>query len=156
MRIGELARKAEVNIQTVRFYERLKILPAPPRTAAGYRSYAERDLENVRFIKRSQELGFTLAEIRQLLRLHSAVAALPAASQQGAGRRRPAELRNIAELARVRLQHIEQKLGLLRGMRMQLLSMIEELESASYLRCPAGPKASAAGSKASRRPGLSV
>ena len=74
MRIGELARKAGVNIQTIRFYERKRILPAPARTSGGYRLYSESDVVNVNFIRQSQELGFTLAEIRQLLQLHRSAA----------------------------------------------------------------------------------
>ncbi|HTA84899.1 MAG TPA: MerR family transcriptional regulator, partial [Silvibacterium sp.] len=57
---------AEVNIQTVRFYEREGRLRAPVRTASGYRSYAESDLEQLHFIRLCQELSFTLHEIQQL------------------------------------------------------------------------------------------
>src|SRR5271165_6959995 len=60
MRIGELAERAEVNIQTLRFYEREGLIPPPERTASGYRSYALSDLERVRFIRICQGLGFTL------------------------------------------------------------------------------------------------
>jgi DNA-binding transcriptional MerR regulator len=74
MRIGELAARAEVNIQTLRFYEREGLLRLPERTAAGYRSYAESDLERVRFIRVCQGLGFTLREIYQLLELHRELA----------------------------------------------------------------------------------
>jgi MerR family copper efflux transcriptional regulator len=59
MRIGELAAKAEVNIQTLHFYEREGLLLPPVRTTSGYRSYAERDLERFRFIRLCQGLGFT-------------------------------------------------------------------------------------------------
>lgn len=69
MTIGELARRAQVNIQTVRYYERRGLLPAPHRTPAGYRQYAEAALDRLRFIRRGQELGFTLTEIAELLAL---------------------------------------------------------------------------------------
>ena len=75
MLIGELARRASVNIQTIRFYEREGLLPAPSRNNSGYRRYEASDLERVTFIKRNQELGFTLDEIKQLLDLHRVVAA---------------------------------------------------------------------------------
>lgn len=71
MRIGELAARAEVNIQTVRFDEREGLLRAPIRTASGYRSYAESDLERLHFVRLCQGLGFTLREIQQLIHLHS-------------------------------------------------------------------------------------
>ena len=69
MRTGELAANAGVNIQTVRFYERRGILPRPGRTAGGYREYSTEAVRLIRFIKRAQELGFTLAEVEDLLRL---------------------------------------------------------------------------------------
>src|SRR5215469_612783 len=62
MRTGELARKAGVNLQTIRFYEREGLLPEPARNVSGYRSYQTSDLDRVIFIRRNQELGFTLAE----------------------------------------------------------------------------------------------
>jgi Hg(II)-responsive transcriptional regulator len=69
MRIGELAKRAGVNIQTVRYYERRGLLHDPRRHADGYREYTETTLERLRFIKRAQELGFTLSEIGELLAL---------------------------------------------------------------------------------------
>jgi Hg(II)-responsive transcriptional regulator len=69
MRIGELAKRAGVNIQTVRYYERRGLLHDPRRRADGYREYTEATLERLRFIKRAQELGFTLSEIGELLAL---------------------------------------------------------------------------------------
>lgn len=67
--IGELSRRASVNIETIRYYERVGLLPAPPRTEGGHRSYAEDHLKRLIFIRRSRELGFTLDEIRNLLGL---------------------------------------------------------------------------------------
>jgi DNA-binding transcriptional MerR regulator len=61
VRIGELATQAQVNIQTLRFYERKALLRAPLRSASGYRSYELSDLEQVRFIRNCQGLGFTAA-----------------------------------------------------------------------------------------------
>jgi Hg(II)-responsive transcriptional regulator len=67
--IGQLARRARVRLDTVRYYERRGLLPPPPRTAAGYRQYAPDTVRRVAFIKRAQTLGFTLDEIEQLLAL---------------------------------------------------------------------------------------
>lgn len=69
MRIGALARLGGVNIQTVRYYERRGLLDDPRGRAAGYREYTENTLERLRFIRRAQELGFTLAQIGELLEL---------------------------------------------------------------------------------------
>jgi MerR family mercuric resistance operon transcriptional regulator len=66
--IGELSRLTGVNIETIRYYERIKMLPAPPRTTSGRRVYGPSDLRVVAFIRRSRELGFSLGEIRTLLR----------------------------------------------------------------------------------------
>jgi MerR family mercuric resistance operon transcriptional regulator len=69
MTIGQLAREAGVNVQTVRYYERRRLLPAPARRASGYRAFDAAALARLRFIRRAQELGFTLAEIAELLEL---------------------------------------------------------------------------------------
>jgi MerR family transcriptional regulator, copper efflux regulator len=71
MKIGELAERAGVNVQTVRYYERRDLLPEPERTASGYREYDEADLRRLHFILRAKELGFTLTEIRDLLDLRA-------------------------------------------------------------------------------------
>lgn len=69
MRIGELAAAAAVNVQTLRYYERLGLLPQPARRSSGYRVYDPESVRRVRFIKRAQDLGFTLGEIADLLAL---------------------------------------------------------------------------------------
>ena len=130
MRIGQLAAKAAVNIQTIRFYERKGLLQSPPRSAAGYRCYSESDMETLCFIRRSQELGFTLHEISQLLPLHRSIARL--ASSKG---RMPREMRAMAAVARTRLDQVELKLSLLNTMRTQLLTFITQLETVAPIRC---------------------
>lgn len=67
--IGKLANGAQVNRETIRYYERRGLIPKPPRRASGYRQYSREDVERVRFIKRAQELGFSLKEISELLAL---------------------------------------------------------------------------------------
>lgn len=66
---GQLARTAQVNVETVRYYERRELLPEPPRRQSGYRQYTQKDVARIRFIKRAQKLGFTLEEISELLAL---------------------------------------------------------------------------------------
>ncbi|OJU08817.1 MAG: Hg(II)-responsive transcriptional regulator [Clostridiales bacterium 43-6] len=65
--ISEVAKKSNVNIETVRYYERRGLIPEPPRTESGYRVFSLEIVERIKFIKRSQELGFTLDEIEKLL-----------------------------------------------------------------------------------------
>jgi MerR family transcriptional regulator, mercuric resistance operon regulatory protein len=67
--IGRLSERTGVNIETIRYYEKIKMLPAPPRTAAGRRIYGEVETRTLAFICRARELGFGLAEIRALLGL---------------------------------------------------------------------------------------
>ena len=66
-RIGEVATRAGVSVDAVRYYERLKLLPLARRTSGGFRAFGVESVERVQFIKQAQELGLTLAEIRGLL-----------------------------------------------------------------------------------------
>jgi MerR family mercuric resistance operon transcriptional regulator len=131
MKIGELAAKAGVNIQSVRFYERQRILREPVRTAAGYRIYSNNDVDNICFIKQCQDLGFTLKEIQPLLSLHRAAARLTAS-----GVRRPTEFRDIAQLTRVKLEQIDEKMRTLKSMRLRLLTMLDRIETVPSVGCP--------------------
>jgi MerR family mercuric resistance operon transcriptional regulator len=70
--IGETARRADVGIETVRYYERKGLIAPPARTAAGYRAFPPDAVRRIRFIKRAQDLGFSLAEIGELLALRVA------------------------------------------------------------------------------------
>ena len=67
LKIGEVAGRGGVNLQTIRYYEREGLLPKPPRLQSGYRMFPESTVRRVRFIKRAQELGFSLAEIKLFL-----------------------------------------------------------------------------------------
>jgi MerR family mercuric resistance operon transcriptional regulator len=66
-RVGEIAQKCNVNKETLRYYERRGLIPKPSRTNAGYRLYPEETVHRLKFIKRMQDLGFSLAEIDKLL-----------------------------------------------------------------------------------------
>ncbi len=66
---GQLAKQAQVNVETIRYYERRGLLPEPPRRWSGYREYSQADVAHLRFIKRAKELGFSLSEISELLSL---------------------------------------------------------------------------------------
>src|SRR4030095_13201268 len=67
--IGELSRLTGVNIETIRYYEKIGMLPAPPRTEGGHRVYGSKETRILAFIRRGRELGFTLEQIRALLNL---------------------------------------------------------------------------------------
>jgi DNA-binding transcriptional MerR regulator len=72
MRIGELARASGIAPSAVRYYEQLGLLPAPERTASGYRSYAGEAVDRLAFIRSAQAVGLTLAEVRQVLGVRDA------------------------------------------------------------------------------------
>lgn len=102
MRIGELAEELGINPRTIRFYERIGLLPEPERTGSGYRSYDQADAERLRFIKTAQRLGLRLDEIAEILRFRDR-------GQQPCGyvsellRRQVADLdRRIGEMCRIR------------------------------------------------------
>ena len=67
--IGELAKRASVNRETVRYYERRRLLPLPERTVSGYRVFSEDAVRRIIFIRRTERLGFSLNEVKELLEL---------------------------------------------------------------------------------------
>lgn len=100
--IGAVAKRVGVAIDTIRYYERERLLPEPLRRASGYRSYDEGVVVQLRFIRRAKELGFTLEEIRELLALSADRQHGVKAVKQRAQRRLAAIEQRIAELQRVR------------------------------------------------------
>ncbi len=98
--IGELARRTEVPIDTIRYYERRRLIAEPPRRPSGYRQYPEETLQRLRFIRRAKALGFTLEEIAELLALSGRRDV--AAVKRGAQRKLAALEQRIAELTRIR------------------------------------------------------
>lgn len=99
--IGRLARRAGVGIDTVRFYERARLLPKPVRTASGYRTYSDADVERLRFIRRAKALGFSLEEISELLALSAGKGGRAAVKSLAERRLRDLD-RKIAELSVMR------------------------------------------------------
>jgi len=69
MNIGEASRETGVSVKMIRYYEERGLIPAPGRTASGYRVYADRDIQTLRFIRRARDLGFSMKEIGELLAL---------------------------------------------------------------------------------------
>lgn len=110
--IGRLARAADVGVETVRYYQQRKLLPVPA-SQGSFRRYDEALVQRIRFIKRAQELGFALEEIRELLRLNDGT-----------------DRRAIRRISTARLNQIEDKLTDLNRMRKALKHLIAECESA--------------------------
>lgn len=121
MRIGTAAEQAGVNIQTLRYYERRGLLPRPPRKRSGYREFPDDAVRMVRFIKRAQDLGFSLDEVEELLRLRSDK------------RRDRARIRAVAT---ARVQQIERKIAELTAMKRALSHLLHCCEDGSTLDCP--------------------
>jgi len=123
LRIGEVAKQAGVSVQTIRYYERRRFLEKPKRAASsGYRAYPPATVRLIRFIKRAQDLGFTLNEAKDLLRLREAK-----------GRRRAA----VRELAAVRMRDIGRKVAQLQAMHSALHGLVESCAcSDDGLACP--------------------
>jgi MerR family copper efflux transcriptional regulator len=140
MKIGDLARQAGVNIQTIRFYEREGLLPEPERLMSGYRAYQARDLERVQIIRECQGLGFTLAEIRDVFELHQVLAARCQTTEM----KRSARV-EMLDRARRRLALIEEKLATLLGMKCEMLRLIESLAGEGEPVCTSRPRAAAQG-----------
>ncbi len=67
--IGQLAKAAGVNLETIRYYETIKLMPRPPRTEGGHRAYDDAHVARLKFIRRSRELGFSIEEVRAFLAL---------------------------------------------------------------------------------------
>jgi MerR family transcriptional regulator, copper efflux regulator len=107
---GALAKQANVNTETLRYYEREGLLPEPERTESGYRLYADEDVKRVRFIKRAQELGFSLKEVKELL-------ALKLDASQSA--------REVKRLTEQKIQDIEEKIQSLHAMKEVLQHLAE-------------------------------
>jgi Hg(II)-responsive transcriptional regulator len=101
MRTSELADRAGVNSETLRYYERRGLLPEPPRTPGGYRDYPASAVYRLVFIKRAQELGFTLDEVDELLHLDAGGPDGCDAARALAERRRADLRRRIADLHRM-------------------------------------------------------
>ena len=108
--VGEVARQAGVNLQTVHYYERRGLIPGLPRSSSGYRLFDAETVSMIRFIRRAQELGFTLKEIQELLELRAA---------------REGDCGGILEIARRKVRLINDKISDLEAMRDALETLME-------------------------------
>jgi Hg(II)-responsive transcriptional regulator len=122
LRTGEVAARAGVNVQTLRYYERRGLLEEPRRRSSGYREYPPEAVQLIRFVKRAQELGFTLAEIEDLLRLRAD---------------RNASCGEVRSRADSKIEDIEQKIRHLRAMKRALAVLVASCAiEGTTRRCP--------------------
>jgi MerR family mercuric resistance operon transcriptional regulator/MerR family gold-responsive transcriptional activator of gol and ges genes len=120
--IGQLAKAVDVNVQTVRYYERLKLLSPSARRPSGYRIYGEHEERQLRFIKNAQALGFTLQEIAELLKLR-----VTSTARCG----------DIQRRARAKLTHVEAKVRDLQALAEALRNLIRNCRAGQPTdRCP--------------------
>ena len=118
--IGALSGRSGVNIETIRYYERIGLLPAPPRSQGGHRLYGGDSLKRLVFIRRSRELGFTLAETRNLLGL------------MGGGQ----TCGEVQALVFTHLTAIQKKIGDLQRMERALAETAARCEGGNTPECP--------------------
>jgi len=118
--IGKLAKAAQVGIETIRYYQRLELLPIPLTVQNAFRHYPIDTIERIRFIKRAQGLGFSLDEVAALLRLNDGT-----------------DRRQIRQLAKARLENIRAKIDDLTRMESILTGLVAECEHAGHANsCP--------------------
>jgi MerR family mercuric resistance operon transcriptional regulator len=108
MRIGELARSVDVSVETIRYYQRIGLLELPQKPYGGTRSYSTEDLQRLRFIRRAQQLGFSLDDIQALLELSSS------------------ECEQVQKLAAEKLDIVQEKLSQLRRIESVLVKTLEQ------------------------------
>jgi MerR family mercuric resistance operon transcriptional regulator len=118
---GERSKRSGVNIETIRYYERIKMLPAPPRTASGRRVYGLHEARILAFVRRSRELGFSLDEIRALLQL---------------GGPEKASCREVRKIAAHHLEDIRAKLSDLKKLERVLAKTVAQCSGKSAPNCP--------------------
>jgi MerR family mercuric resistance operon transcriptional regulator len=120
IRIGELSRRTGCNIETIRYYERIELLPRPDRRGS-YRQYGAADVSSLTFIRRARDLGFTLDEIRALLRL------------AGEGRAACADARDIAA---THLRDVRKRIADLKAMERALAATVRRCDAGKQPACP--------------------
>jgi MerR family mercuric resistance operon transcriptional regulator len=119
--IGELSRRTGCNIETIRYYERIGVLRCPARTGGGFRRYSLNDLRRLAFVRRARDLGFTLDEVRALLRLAD-------------GRERSCAA--VRDLAAAHLSDVRRKIADLKKMERILRGMVLQCADGTLPDCP--------------------
>ncbi|HRD74394.1 MAG TPA: helix-turn-helix domain-containing protein [Hyphomicrobiaceae bacterium] len=120
MQIGDLSRAAGVNIETIRYYERIGVLPRAARQVNGRRTYSQDDARRLGFIRHARDLGFDLADVRTLLALQEQ----PEASCEDASR-----------IAQAQLEAVESRIARLQSLRAELTRMLTECQNGVVAQC---------------------
>jgi Cu(I)-responsive transcriptional regulator len=118
--IGELGRVTDTKVETIRYYERIGLLPAPGRTAGNYRAYGPDHLNRLSFIRRCRDLGFSLDQVRELLGLSDDSS-------------RSCEAVDV--IAREHLDEVDRKIADLRTLRRELANMINQCRRGTIAEC---------------------
>jgi MerR family mercuric resistance operon transcriptional regulator len=121
MLIGTFSERTDCHIETIRYYERIKLLPKPPRTEGGHRLYDREQVKRLVFIRRSRELGFSLDEIRTLLRLVD-------------GKRYTCQ--EVKTITETHLEDVKRKIADLRRLQKTLAAISSQCEGGSVPACP--------------------
>jgi MerR family copper efflux transcriptional regulator len=121
MNIGQAAENSGVNAKMIRYYESIGLISNVGRTDAGYRQYAEKDVQTLRFIKRSRDLGFSIVRIKTLLGLW-----------EDRGRKSA----DVKKLARQYIAELDDDIAKLQSIRSQLLRMSESCHGDNRPECP--------------------
>jgi Cu(I)-responsive transcriptional regulator len=118
--IGQLAKRTGTKVETIRYYERIGLLPAPARTEGNYRSYNEGHLGRLSFIRRARDLGFPLGQVRELL---------------GFANERDRSCEAVDVIARQHLGEVERKLASLIALRDELADVIVRCRRGTVAEC---------------------
>ncbi|MDR3473646.1 MAG: Cu(I)-responsive transcriptional regulator [Devosia sp.] len=121
MQIGEIARRAGISAKMIRHYEAIGLIPMPDRRESNYREYGHHDLHRLGFVRRARELGFSIDEIRDLLRLWADT------------ERSSAEVKRLTE---AHIAELDAKIGLLQEMRTTLATLADACEGDERPDCP--------------------
>ena len=118
--IGDLARATDTKVETIRYYERIGLLPEPERTAGNYRSYEAAHLGRLSFIRRARELGFSIDQVRNLL---------------GLADQKDRSCETVDSIAREHLADVDRKIADLKELRRELGSLIRQCHHGTIAEC---------------------
>jgi Cu(I)-responsive transcriptional regulator len=120
MNIGKLARAADTKAETIRYYERIGLLPAPPRTGGNYRDYSAAHVSRLTFTRRARDLGFSIQQVRALLDLAD---------------QKEQSCQEVDAIAREHLTEVKRKLADLSALRRELDSLIGQCRHGTIAEC---------------------
>jgi Cu(I)-responsive transcriptional regulator len=118
--IGDLGKATNTKVETVRYYERIGLLPKPPRTSGNYRDYGAPELARLSFIRRSRDLGFSLDQVRALL---------------GLSDDRSCDCAGIDQIANAHLREVDRKIADLKALRRELKAVIDSCDGGTVGEC---------------------